>query len=71
MDKYIEDVLRRGELYLEIERIRQLMVGMHKNPIPNREGQRELVSRMTKIFQALLRARDARRLIPESEPGIR
>lgn len=61
MDTYIEDILRRGELYLEIERIRQILVGMHKYPIPSRERQRELVSQTTKIFQALLRARDARR----------
>ena len=60
MDKYIDDVLRRGELYLELERIRQLLVGMHKHPIPNREAQRTVVSHTTKIFQALLRARDAR-----------
>jgi hypothetical protein len=60
MDRYIEDVLRRGELYLEIERIRQLLIGMHKHPIPNRESQRETVSRMDKIFKALLVARDAR-----------
>jgi hypothetical protein len=60
MDKYIDDILRRGELYLEIERIRQLLVGMHKYPLPSREGQRELVSHATKIFHALLRARDAR-----------
>jgi hypothetical protein len=60
MDRYIEDVLRRGELYLEIERIRQLLIGMHKHPIPNRESQRETVSRMDKIFKALLIARDIR-----------
>jgi hypothetical protein len=60
MNQYIEDVLRRGELYLEIERIRQLLVGMHKHPIPNRESQRETVSRMDKIFKALLAAKEAR-----------
>jgi hypothetical protein len=59
MDQYIEDVLRRGVLTSEIERIRQLMVGMHKHPRPDRESQRELVFRMTKIFQALLAAREA------------
>ena len=60
MNQYVVDVISRGELYLEIERIRQLLVGMHKHPLPNREGQRELVARMTKIFQALLSAKNAR-----------
>ena len=60
INQYISDVLRRGELYLEIERIRQLLVGMHKHPMPTREGQRELVARTTKIFQALLAAKQAR-----------
>lgn len=59
MDRYVEDVLRRGELYLELERIRQLLVGMHKYPSPNREAQRSAVSHMTKIFQALLAAKQA------------
>jgi hypothetical protein len=60
MNQYVVDVISRGELYLEIERIRQLLVGMHKYPLPNRESQRETVSRMTKIFQALLSAKNAR-----------
>jgi len=60
MDRYIDDVLRRGELYIEIERIRQLLVRIHKTPLPNRAEQREVVVHATKLFQALLRAREAR-----------
>jgi hypothetical protein len=60
MDRYIEDVLRRGELYIEIERIRHLLIRIHKAPLPNRAEQREVVVHATKLFQALLRAKEAR-----------
>ena len=60
MDNYIEHVLRRGELYLELERIRRLLIRIHEHPVPNREEQREVVSQATRMFQALLRARDTR-----------
>lgn len=60
MDEYVNDVIRRGELYLEIERIQQLLIGMHKHPIPDRESQHKTVSRMDKIFKSLLAAKEAR-----------
>lgn len=60
MDRYIEDVLRRGELYLELERVRQILIRIHKAPLPTRAEQREVVVHATKLFQALLRAKEAR-----------
>lgn len=59
MDHYIEDVLRRGELTSEIERIRHLLIRIHKTPLPTRAEQREVVVHATKLFQALLRAKEA------------
>ena len=60
MNQYIADVLRRNELYIELERVRKLLVRLHKYPVENKESQREMVSQATKLFQALLAAKQTR-----------
>jgi hypothetical protein len=60
MNQYVEDVLRRDVLHDEIERIRKFLVRIHANPLPIRAEQREVVIHATKMFQALLMARDIR-----------
>ncbi len=60
INRYVADVLSRGELYIELERVRNMLVRMHEHPVPNRENQRELVSHATKLFQGLLAAKAAR-----------
>lgn len=60
LSDYIQSVLQRGELYLEIERIRNLMVGAHRYPGTDKALQQERIHKLTEIFKALLAARDAR-----------
>lgn len=59
MDQYIADIIARGELYLEIERIRQLLVRLNHTPKENRED----IFHAERIFKALLRAKEARAAI--------
>ena len=60
LSEYIHSVLQRGELYLEIERIRSLMVGAHRYPGTDKAEHRERIHKLTEIFHALLAVRDAR-----------
>jgi hypothetical protein len=55
MDQYITDVIMRGELYLEIERMRQLLVRLTQTPQKNRDD----IYQAERIFKALLRAKEA------------
>jgi len=56
MNQYIADIISRGELYLEIERMRQLLVRLNKTPKENRDD----IHHAEKIFKALLKAKEAR-----------
>lgn len=56
MNQYIEDTIARGELYLEIERMRQLLVRLNKTPKENRDD----IYHAERIFKALLRAKELR-----------
>ena len=56
MDQYIAEVILRGELYLEIERMRQLLVRLNQSPKKNRDD----IYQAERIFKALLRAKEAR-----------
>jgi hypothetical protein len=60
---YVNSVIRRGELYLEIERIRQLLVLAEQRPVSNRAEQIEHVKYLTGMFRALLSAKDARQKV--------
>ena len=60
MERYIEDVIKRGELYLEITRVQQLLARLHASPIGNKEAQRMNVAHADKLFKALLAAKEAR-----------
>lgn len=57
---YIVGVMRRGELTSEIERLRQVLVRIHKSPLETREAQRTAVCHATALFKALLAAKEAR-----------
>ena len=63
LDRYIQDILRLNELYIETTRIQKCLVGLHKHPNPNKEIQQATVSRMTQLFQALLLAKETRQKV--------
>ena len=66
MNQYIEDIIKRGELYLEIERIRRLLVQLNQTPRKNKDD----IHHAEHIFKALLRAKEARTaIIPVTDPG--
>lgn len=56
MDRYIIDVIARGELYLEIERVRQLLVRLNQTPKKNQDD----IHHAERVFKALLKAKEAR-----------
>lgn len=58
--EYVNRIVRVGELYIEIERMRQVLVRLHKNPLETREAQRTAVSHATALFKALLAAKEVR-----------
>jgi hypothetical protein len=51
-------MIRAGRLFDEIERIRQVLVRLHMEPNTDKETQREMVSHASKLFQALLLAKE-------------
>lgn len=55
MEAYLQDIVARGELYLEIERVRQLLVRLNQQPKENRED----IFHAERIFKALLRVKEA------------
>jgi len=60
VDAYIERVLDEHRLDDEILRIQHLMVGLTKQPCPDKAVQTRKVQLMTQIFRALLSAKEAR-----------
>lgn len=56
MQQYVDGVVARGELYLELVRIQKLMIQAHQVPRPDRE----IVAHLTKLFKALLLAKQLR-----------
>lgn len=60
IQRYVMNVVVHNELYLEIERIRQVLIRLHKTPHDTKEKQRKAVEQTSKLFRALLAARDAR-----------
>ena len=57
---YVNSVIRRGELYLELERVRRFLVVAETNRCLDKEEQRAHVIHLTRLFRSLLAARDAR-----------
>lgn len=53
---YVDGVVARGELYIELVRIQKLLIGAHQVPRPDRD----LVSHLTKVFHGLLLAKQLR-----------
>ena len=60
IQQYVLNTLKRGELYIEIERMRQVLVRLHKKPLETKDAQRTAVSQASKLFKALLAAKEAR-----------
>jgi hypothetical protein len=58
---YIAEVIRRGELYIEIERVRQLLVLSEKHRSPDPEKYRARINHLNSLFRALLSAKEARK----------
>lgn len=56
MDRYVADIVARGELYLEIERMRQLLIRLNKTPKESRHD----IQHAERMFKALLRVKEAR-----------
>jgi hypothetical protein len=57
---YIEQVLDEHRLEEELLRIENLLLGLTKNPHPDRAVQAHKVRIMTQVFKALLSAKEAR-----------
>jgi hypothetical protein len=58
MKEYVETTIRTGRLHDEIERMRQILVRLHKTPDANKESQMDKVQHATKVFRALLAAKE-------------
>ena len=63
---YVNSVIRRGELYLEIERIRKLLILAEERPLADHKKQTEHIKYLTKMFRALLLAKDARQKVVQN-----
>jgi len=63
LTRYVNGVIERGELYIEINRVQKLLVDLQTNPLADARSQRHNVESMTRIFQALLLAKEARQEI--------
>lgn len=59
---YIAEVIRKGDLYIEIERVRQLLILSEKNRGPTRER----IQQLNVLFKALLSAKDAREKVVQN-----
>jgi hypothetical protein len=56
LQSYVNNVVARGELYIEMVRIQKLMIQAHQVPRPDRE----MVAHLTQLFKALLLAKQLR-----------
>ena len=61
--EYVSSVIRRGELYLEIERTRQYMIVAETNRCLDKEERRKHIIHLTRLFRSLLAAKEARATI--------
>lgn len=60
VNAYVADVLRRNELYLEVERVRQVLIDYTKRPCEDAEEQMTRVQKVSQLFRALLLAKQSR-----------
>jgi hypothetical protein len=61
--KWASGVIARGELYIEIERVRQLLVLAEQRPCSKRADQIAHVKNLSYMFKALILAKDARQKV--------
>lgn len=64
--KWVTGVIARGELYIELERVRQLLVLAEQRKRPNRDEQIAHVKNLSYMFKALLLAKDARQKVVQN-----
>jgi hypothetical protein len=63
---YVQAVVLRGELYIELERIRRLLVHHESNPHPNRADHTKNIQTLTGMFRALLSAKETRQEVVQN-----
>lgn len=63
---YAQGVVRRGELYVEIERVRRLLVHHESNPLPIRADHAKNIQTLTAMFKALLLAKESRQEVVQN-----
>lgn len=63
---YVADIIKRGELYLEIERVRKVLVGLYEHPHADKNVQRHNIAHMELIFKNLLLAKEARQEVVQN-----
>lgn len=69
LNLYVMEVINNGELYLEIERIRRILVHIYKNPHSNKAVQQSNVRKTEQAFKALLLAKEARLAEQKTTPN--
>ena len=57
---YAQDILVSGDIDFEIERVRQMLIRTEKLPLANRKDQTINVQGITRMFRALLSAKEIR-----------
>lgn len=63
---YVDSILRRGELYYELARIRRLLVHHESHPLPNREDHAKNIRVLTAMFKALLLTKETRQEVVQN-----
>lgn len=63
LDAYVQCVVRRNELYLELERVRQVLVDYEQRPCEDHAEQVARIRKVTQIFRALLLTKEARQKV--------
>lgn len=61
--EYVSSVIRRGELYIELERVRRFLIVAETNRCLDKEEQRKHIAHLTRLFRSLLAAKEARATI--------
>lgn len=58
--EYVNSVIRRGELYIELERVRKYLIVAETNKCLNNQERRAHIIHLTRLFRGLLSAKEAR-----------
>lgn len=66
VENYVKKVILANILYLEIERVRQYLIEITKNPHSDKKHQQLIVENANQLFRALLLAKEAREKVVEN-----